>query len=224
MKVLWFFVAIIFCFWFFRTVPLGMTTVNYSEEASELSIARPRYLIPREIHFSGWPLPGGGFHIVKDPSIDASAPGRFSLPAGAGSIAAMAFTVNSHFENRFLRENIILVIDHSHGTKIEYDLQELDLSVAHSGDTVFIVSVSESSLYLYLLLYRRGEEWGETLVKLPRWKSGKAIYASISEEVKWNELVSELLPFAPNDFQAQICKSQTIPVLDFWTKALGKKC
>ena len=222
MKIVYLLVTIILSFWFFRAVPIGTTTAMYSVEVPELAISRPRYLIPREIHVEGWPLPGGDFHLVKDPGIGYSMPAEFSFSDGSGSILAMAFTVNIHFEDRSLHENVILVVDSANGTKIEYNLQGLELSGFYQEDAIFVASVSEKSIILLLTPVIGQIE--ETLVKIPRGEIGQPIYASVSDRAKWDELVRELRHLTAEGYQEHFCKTRYKPVSKFWTETLRRHC
>lgn len=93
-----------------RTVPIGVTTetVSFPEIGSSVTVKRPRYLIPRELYWRGWPL--GDFGFYPDPLMGSwdQVTSTVASPNGPEKVGAAIVSVNLGSET--YREEVLALI------------------------------------------------------------------------------------------------------------------
>lgn len=93
-----------------RTVPIGVSTetVSFPEIGPPVTVERPRYLIPRELYWRGWPL--GDFGFYPDPLMGSwdHVTSTVASPKGLERVGAAIVSVNLGSET--YREEVLALI------------------------------------------------------------------------------------------------------------------
>lgn len=222
-------------FLLFRTLPVGSRTVSHIsvEPGTSLSeIVRPRFLVPREIKFSGWPLPGGGFSLISDPHSRWTVPLTVSPERAAPQASRMviqAIDVNYAFDDVTLRENVIAVW--FGGELYEFSLNNVDLVDVSAHDKLHYIG-KDGERYFFLMtllpleLLDGSEKFqnGVLAFKLSKEADGAKIVLE-SDRDQWTGLVQSIQNI-PNlmDQRDSFCNSRSKNVSGFWKSDLLEGC
>ena len=223
--------AVLLAFAALREFPIGETILPSLSGADEVRINLPRYIVPREIVFEGWPLPGGDFGMWSDPHARASIAQRGFLINHSGESVDFyygAFDVNYRFEFD-LRSHYLVVVKGGKSSKISFDGANL-VPLARDVAPVFVGAVADKAVFfLGAMASDRIDSSAETgvalaLVKLPFEDSAGQIVDDRTSQ-RWTEIVSLLKNNHNTDsYQASFCRSRWRPTLEFWERTLGRTC
>lgn len=122
-----------------------------SNFGDDISIVRPRFLIPREIRFAGIPLPGGDFYLIKDPHYFADRSSWITMPDKNGALVRLhlqGFEINYVFSKPGLHEEI-LAIEHD-GKTYEYNIGEFNSRRYIDSKIAYALGFIDSKIILYL--------------------------------------------------------------------------
>lgn len=213
-----FLLAVVLTFPILRLLPIGTSTAPNKAGSDEVKMSRPRYIVPREIIFTGFPLPGGDFGWLSDPHFSFSKTAE--LETSDGKIFARAFSVNPSFTER-LSEHLIVVIDSYSKENVEYNFPDADFSRLYHEDALFLVA--ENDRYIFLLASASLNDSDTFLIKLDRTTLEPPVIVVRKNTHVWSSLLLEIRSSVVLGGE-RFCASRWRPIVRFWKDDLGNPC
>lgn len=207
---------------FLRIVPIGTAASHENGRGFGMSIERPKYLIPREIKLTGFPLPGGEIGLLSDPHFSFSPTSTIVSVDGSPVISARAFTINSGFERADLSQEIILLRDWIHNSTFEYEVSGIGLDKTYHQDSIYLISADDT--FVYVLVATSGSDGDIFIVRLEIRGLYDVTVVSKRSRFDWEIAVRNIPVTRSHAEQRRFCESTWRPVLSFWTESLGAAC
>lgn len=208
-----------------RFIPVGTKSPSQDNNPGatrNIEIKRGRYWIPREIAFSGFPLPGGDLQLMTDPHYDYGTPVVFEVLDEAGkSIEGRIqnIGINPYFDNPRHVESILAIAIAD--DVLEIDLARLDATYSWMSRPFFGGQTGGSALFLI-------DTYDDRLFLLDVAISASGLKENISEMRTDGSSVGQqfekLSVMVSSGKGEDPCESSLRPIIGFYELTFGITC
>jgi hypothetical protein len=208
---------------FLRHVPIGNRAIGSPDKYGH-TIGFPRYWIPRQFFFHGWPLPGGELSLASDPHFGKTNPLDASFDIGDGNIEFyyQGVDVNPFFRKELQSHRLLIVTPEE---VFRYDFPKEKFVILSNSAGLIYLGNTNTSLVFFNTGTGGKQDDSIFLVPIPLKKDRQSADISRVDTEKWHDVISLVSNVEiSGDQKAVFCKTRLKPVLDFWLSDLERKC